>query len=142
VDAHPLDGVLERLHAAGGAVPLLAERRELGPGPGGLLLQVEKLHPEVDLLLLDLLPGLGELGPLLGELALEDLGVEAQDSVALLDRLALGGEERDLEVGHDGGDQPPSRPHRVDPRRTTRGGPGRRVAVRSIVPPSRGSFDS
>ena len=75
---------------------------EVGPGLGGLLLELEELHAEVDLLLLDLLLRLRELGPLLGQLPLEDLGVEPEDALALLHRLALGGEERDLEVhlGH------------------------------------------
>ena len=86
---------------------------QVGPGLGRLLLELEQLHAEVDLLLLDLLLRLRELGPLLRELALDHLGVEPQDALALLHRLALGGEERDLEVhlGH-GGHPDLGRPHR------------------------------
>ena len=71
---------------------------EVGRGLGRLLLDVEPLHAEVDLLLLDLLGGFLVLGLLLDELALQGFGVEGQDAVALLDGRALGDHEGDLEV--------------------------------------------
>ena len=58
--------------------------------------------PEVDLLLLDLLGRLLELGLLLHELPLEGLGVEAQHGLAFLDHRPFGDEEGDLEL--DSGD--------------------------------------